>query len=203
MKSREGIGRVVTPEDRSGSAALIAAIFMLALAMALGGLLAGCAGSTGGGATSSTGAVSTTTTPAPSTTTTVAETTTTSLTKLAWSDTGKWQGISVTAAAPQVDPSPELVGAGNKVVYCMVTLTNNGTDPFDYNGLDFILLDTDQQEYDNYGVSSMPDVGEGTLAGGESVSGAVAFEVPQSATPGAVEWQPHSADTPQLAWGQP
>jgi hypothetical protein len=174
----------------------------LALAIVLGGLLAGCAASTGGGTTTSTGAASTTTIPAPTTTTREAETTTTSLVKLAWGGTGIWQGISITVAAPQTDPSPEMVGAGNKVVFCMVTIANNAADAFDYNGLDFVLLDTAHQEYDNYGLSSMLDLGEGSVAPGASVLGAVAFEVPLTATPSGVEWLPQSLPEAQLAWGE-
>lgn len=179
-----------------------AVVVVLAAALALGGLFSGCAGSTGNNPTTSSGGAVTTTSLA-TTTSTAAETTSTTAAKLAWGATGKWQGISVNAASPQTDPSPQLVGAGNKVVYCMVTITNNSAAAFDYNGLDFILLDTEHLEYDNPGLSSTADIGEGTLAVGDSVSGAVAFEVPQTVTPSGLEWQPQSAAGPLLIWGQP
>ena len=105
--------------------------------------------------------------------------------------------------SPQVDPLPESVDTGDKVVYCEVKVINNSKDPLDYNGLDFTLYDTAHSEYDNTGLTSMPDFGEGTLNPGESVEGAVAFELPQGATPGGLEWQPETADTPLLIWGQP
>jgi hypothetical protein len=197
MRSRKGLPSVVA----SSTAVIAVAVVTLALAVALGGLLGGCTGSAGGSTTSSAQAPSSTTI-APETTSTVAETTSTTAAKLTWGQTGKWQGISVTAASPQNDPSPGLVGDGNKVVYCVVTLANTSPDPFDYNGLDFILFDREHQEYDNYGLGSVPDVGEGTLAPGESVTGAVAFEVPQAAVPSGLEWQPRAAGEPQLIWGQ-
>jgi hypothetical protein len=199
MKHCEGSPRAAL----SVIAVMAAAAVLLAVAVALGGLLGGCAGSAGGSATTSNAGAATSTTFAPTTTSTVAETTSTTAAKLAWGDTGKWQGISVTAAGPQTDPSPELVGEGNKVVYCTVNVANNSPDPFDYNGLDFMLFDSAHQEYDSYGLTSMPDFGEGTLAPGESLSGAVAFELPQSATPSGLEWQPQSMTAPQLIWGQP
>ena len=183
-------------------AVIAAAAVTLALAVASGGQLTGCATSTGASTTSS-GDVTTSTTLAPATTSTAGETTSTTAARLTWGDTGKWQGVSVTAASPQNDPSPGLVDAGNKVVYCVVSLVNNSPDPFDYNGLDFILSDTGHQEYDNYGLGSVPDIGEGTLAPGESVSGAVAFELPQAAVPAGLKWQPRAAAEPQLIWGEP
>jgi hypothetical protein len=161
----------------------------------------GCAGSASGTTTSAPG--TTNTTLAPVTTSTVAEATSTTAARLAWGDTGTWQGASISAAQPQVDSVPESVDPGNKVVYCMIKLLNGSKDPFDYNGLDFTLFDTAHQEYDNFGLTSMPDLGVGTLPPGQSVQGTVAFEMPQSATPSGLEWQPQTADTPQLVWGQP
>ena len=197
MRSRKEL----LPAVASTTVVIAAAVATLALAVALGALFGGCAGSAGGTTTSS--AQATTSTLAPATTSTSAETTSTTAAKLTWGQTGKWQGISVTAASPQNDPSPGLVGVGNKVVYCVVTLANTSSDPFDYNGLDFILFDRAHQEYDNYGLGSMPDIGEGTLAPGGSVSGAVAFELPQAAVPSGLGWQPRAAAGPQLIWGQP
>jgi Domain of unknown function (DUF4352) len=165
--------------------------------------LSGCSGLTGGGATTSSGSGATSTTVAPSTSSTVAAATTSTTTaKLAWGDAGNWQGISITAAAPQVDQTPESVDPGDQVVYCMVKVVNNSKDAFDYNGLDFVMFDAAHQKYDNFGLTSMPDFGEGTLAPGESVEGAIAFELPATATPSGLEWQPQTATEPLLVWGE-
>jgi hypothetical protein len=178
-----------------------ATLLGLVMAVAMLAALCGCAESAGAGTTTSSGA---STTIAPTTSSTAAESTTSTTTaKLAWGDTGTWQGISITVAAPQVDPAPESVDPGDQVVYCTVTVVNNSKDAFDYNGLDFLLLDTAHQEYDNFGLTSMPDFGEGTLAPGETIKGAIAFELPASATAGGLEWQPRIASEPQLVWGQP
>jgi hypothetical protein len=161
-------------------------------------LPAACAGS---GATTTT-AAAVTSTSAVTTSTTVAETTTTIVAvKSAWNGSGTWQDISLTAAPPQTDPSPELVGDGNKVVYCMVTFKNGSSDPFDYNGLSFTLTDSAGEQHENFGLTSMPDLGEGTLQPGETVGGAVAFEIPNAATAAGLQWQPDSASGPAIEWG--
>ena len=159
--------------------------------------LTGCAGSGNAATTTSTP----TTTAAPTTTSTEAETTTTLAVPIDWGKTATWEGVSLTANAPTVDPLPESVDTGDQVVYCLVKLVNNTKDPYDYNGLDFSLYDTNHQEYDAFGLTSMPDLGTGTLAPGESAEGAVAFEMPSGATPGALVWQPESAAAPQAIWG--
>jgi hypothetical protein len=179
---------------------LLFSVLLLAAALLLAAMLmvGGCALS--GGATTTT-AAPTTTTAAPSTTTTEAETTTTTAAKLAFGAKGTWEGISVTATRPEIDYSPTLVGEGNKVVYCTVTIVNNSSEPFDYNGLEFTLFDADHQEYDNAGLASVADLGVGTLAPGESADGAVAFEMPIIAAPTGLEWQPSSSPAPTLIWG--
>jgi hypothetical protein len=161
-------------------------------------LAAACAGS---GATTSTSAAATTTSASTTSTTVAATTTTIVAVKSAWGASGTWQDVSLTAAPPQTDPSPELVGDGNKVVYCMVTIKNGSSDPFDYNGLSFTLTDSAGEQYENFGLTSMPDLGEGTLQPGETVEGAVAFEIPQAGTPAGLQWQPDSASAPAVEWG--
>lgn len=173
------------------AAGLVVSVFAL--------LLSGCSLS---GDTTTTTVPAPATTMAPITTTTEAQTTTTVAAELSWDGTGAWNGISVTAAAPQTDNDPAFVGEGNKVVYCTVKLTNGSKEQFDYNGLDFVMFDSAHQEYDNAGLTSMPDLGQGSLAPGESVQGAVAFELPLAAAPSGLEWQPESAGTPNLIWGQ-
>lgn len=184
-----------------GSRARLLAVFILGMVVVA---LSGCAGSGGGSAATISGAGFTSSTLAPATTSTVAPVTTpTTAAKLAWGDAGTWQGISVSATAPLVDPSPDSVDPGDKVVYCLVTMINNSKDAFDYNGLDFTLFDTTHQAYDNFGLTSLPDLADGTLAPGEKVAGAIAFELPAAATPSGLQWQPATADAPELIWGQP
>lgn len=178
-----------------GALALVVVALLLAAALAL----SGC--SLSGGGTTTT-AAPTTTTAAP-TTTTEAETTTTAAIELKFGGKGTWQGISVTVESAQLDTTPVLVGAGNKVVYCMVTIMNGSKDAFDYNGLDFSIYDTNHQEYDNAGMSSVADIGEGTLAPGETAQGAVAFEIPMNAQVAGMKWQPSTSDAPVLIWGTP
>ena len=169
-----------------GALALVVVALLLAAALAL----SGC--SLSGGGTTTT-AAPTTTTAAP-TTTTEAETTTTAAIELKFGGKGTWQGISVTVESAQLDTTPVLVGAGNKVVYCMVTIMNGSKGAFDYNG---------HQEYDNAGMSSVADIGEGTLAPGETAQGAVAFEIPMNAQVAGMKWQPSTSDAPVLIWGTP
>jgi hypothetical protein len=183
------------PRARLLALVVLVAGFTLVVAV----VTAGCGGSSGTTTTSGT----TSTTVAPTTSSTEAETTTTTAAKLAWGGTGTWQGIDITVSEPREDSQPESVDPGDKVVYCMVKMVNDSKDPVDYNGLDFIMYDTDHQQYDNFGLTSMPDFGEGTLAPGDSVWKAVAFEMPSAATPSGMEWQPQTADAPQLIWGQP
>jgi hypothetical protein len=179
---------------------LVPAVIVL---LALVGLvtLSGCGGS-GSAATTGTSASATSTPAAPATPSTEPQTTTTAAAPMEWGATGTWEGISITAAEPRTDATPESVDAGNKVVYAMVKMVNNSKGAYDYNGLEFTLLDTDHQAYDSFGLTSMPDLGSGTLAPGGSVEGAVAFELPSGATPGGLAWQPSSAPAPQLIWGR-
>lgn len=181
-------------------ARLLAVVILVTIVMGL----SGCAGSGGGSAATTSGVGATNSTLASVTTSTAAPaTTSTTAAKLAWGATGAWQGISVSATAPLTDPSPESVDPGDKVVYCLVTMVNNSKDAFDYNGLDFTVFDTAHQEYDNFGLTSLLDLGDGTLAPGEKVAGAIAFELPAAATPSGLEWQPETAGAPELVWGQP
>lgn len=184
-------GRVM---GRPVVAALAAAVLIVA-ALALGGCSLG-------GSTTTTVAV--TTTVAPTTTSTEPESTTIpiSTATLRFGDKGTWQGISVTAVAPETDTTPVSVGAGDRVVYCMVTIVNNSKDPLDYNGLDFQLFDADKQEYDNTALPSVADLGEGTVAPGETAEGAVAFELPVAARIDSLEWLPGGVDTPVFVWQQ-
>lgn len=176
------------------AAALVAAALSIAAAAAL----AGC--SLGGSTTTTT--VRVTTTAAPITTTTQPETTTTVISTgtLGFGEKGTWNGITVTVESPEVDPAPALVGEGNRVVLSMVTITNEGKDVFDYNGLDFQLYDADENEYDSAGLSSVADLGQGSLAPGETAQGAVAFELPMLAKVATVDWQPADTQTPVFIW---
>jgi hypothetical protein len=176
----------------------VVALMTMALLAVAAPALAGCSLS-GGGTTTTVKA--TTTTAAPPTTTTEAETTTTTATKLKFNDKGTWEGISVTVESPQTDTTPILVGAGNRVVFCMVTVINGSKDAFDYNGLDFTLT-ADGEEYENAGLTSVVDLGVGTLAPGETAQGAVAFEVPLAAKITSMDWQPGTSEAPVLIWGQ-
>jgi hypothetical protein len=187
----------MTPRARSLAATTCIVVLLLAAAL----VWSGCSGSAGGATT--TIAAITTSIVAPETTSTIADTTTTTALMLEWGEKGTWQDISVTVDAPQLDPTPESVDAGNKVVYCMVKIVNNSKDPFDFNGLDFMLFDAAHEEYDNFGLTSKADLAEGTLAPGGTATGAVAFEMPESAAPSGVEWQPQTEAAPVLIWGQP
>ena len=145
---------------------LLAIVAVVAVLVVLGG----CAGSAGGGTSTSSGS-SATTTLAPTSSSAAVETTSTTAAKLAWGDAGTWQGISITATTPETDTAPESVDPGDKVVYCMVKVVNNSKDAFDYNGLDFTMFDSTHQTYDNFGLTSILDFGEGTLAPASRCSG--------------------------------
>ena len=175
-------------------ARLLAVVTSVALAAVLGG----CAGSTSGGTVASS---TTSASAAPATSSTAAaETTSTTAARLAWGETGTWQGISITITAPLTDSAPESVDPGDKVVYCLVTVVNNSKDAFDYNGLDFMLFDAAHQEYDNFGLTSLPDFGEGTLAPARRSRGPSRMNYRWQRHP-AASMEPQTAAGPQLGLG--
>lgn len=123
--------------------------------------------------------------------------------KLAFGETGTWKGIEITVSEPTVDTKAEFVSEGKKVVYCTVVIKNNSDKDFDYNALGFTMFDSEHQSYDAFGMASVPDLSSGTLAPGETVKGAIAYEMPENATPGGIKWQPTIADSTKLVWGNP
>jgi hypothetical protein len=75
----------------------------------------------------------------------------------------KWGGVAdlgdllVTVSAP-VDDTANVDEwswtEGEKNIYCMVTITNNGDEAYSYNGLAFTMYDREGLSYDSFGTSS-------------------------------------------------
>jgi hypothetical protein len=98
------------------------------------------------------------------------------------------EGVAIAASAPLADPETEPVHAGRVVLYSVVEMTNGGDEPFSYKQADFYL-------YADLGFSvggvdgsltpsgEAPPLASGTLEPGQTVRGAVAFELTTEAVP--------------------
>ncbi len=70
--------------------------------------------------------------------------------------------------------------AGNKYVEADILIENGGSEPIDYNILDFKLQDNEGYSYNTaFGGSSEPSLSAGTLQKGQKTRGFVSFEIPK------------------------
>jgi hypothetical protein len=120
----------------------------------------------------------------------------------AWGDAVEVYGLTVTVEAPQEDTEAPLVDEGNKVVYCMVTITNNDGEPYEYNALCFEMLDAESQPYESYASTSQPKLVHGFIQPGRSLKAAVAYELPKAAEAATIIFSPIYASPDQLIWGK-
>jgi hypothetical protein len=130
---------------------------------------------------------------------------------LAWGDTvvGEASGVSITVDAPVDDSAnldsfeKDMLDPGTVPMYCMVTMTNNGTEPFAYNVYGFTLFDSANAPHD--GMESMfcgqPTLGSGDLLPGRTVTGAITAVVPEGETIAHVDFQPSMMDSTVASWG--
>ena len=150
------------------------------------------------GTTATTTVAATTTTLAPEATTTSAATGV-----HAWGEAVQVGDLTVTVAAPVEDAKATSVKEGEKVVYCTITIVNNGKDMFAYNPWAFALFDAENQAYDPRGRSSQPGFGAGDLAPGRTVKGAWACKMSKDALPAYMQFEPlGSGHGIQIIWGK-
>jgi len=108
-----------------------------------------------------TASAETTTTTEPFPTTAPAPTTTTAATGVrAWGEAVETHSLTVTADAPKEDTKAPLPKEGEKRVYCMVTIVNNGSEPYEYNPLYSQMFDAESQPYDVYPSTSQPQAAD-------------------------------------------
>jgi hypothetical protein len=95
-----------------------------------------------------------------------------------------------------------LLEPGEKAIYCMVTIVNNGSEPFAYNTLGFTMYDSEGLTYDSlFPVSTQPDLGSGDLLPGRTVRGAISYAMPEEASPAYVDFTRSLFDTVEASWG--
>ena len=95
-----------------------------------------------------------------------------------------------------------MLEPGQKAIYCMVEIVNNGDEPFSYNTLGFVMYDSEGMTYDSlFPVSSQPDLGSGDLLPGRTVKGAISFAMPEGASPAYVDFQRDIFSDVDASWG--
>lgn len=107
--------------------------------------------------------------------------------ELRWGETAAVDGGAVTVDAPMIDPAVEASQPGFMVVFCMVAITNTGETPISFAPYDFNL---EGGRSGSGGMGSKPASGAlemGTLSPGQTVTGAVRFNL-------------HEDDAPVLVW---
>jgi hypothetical protein len=121
-------------------------------------------------------------------------------TDLVFGETGVWEGIQVTVSAPTDDPEADTALEDERVVYCSVSMFNTSNQPLEYDGLEFILFDSEDQLYEDFGEPSVPALGVGILEPGDTATGAVAYNVPLQGSFDRVAWQRNFLADPELTW---
>ena len=150
-----------------------------------------------------TASAETTTTTEPFPTTAPAPTTTTAATGVrAWGEAVETHSLTVTADAPKEDTKAPLPKEGEKRVYCMVTIVNNGSEPYEYNPLYSQMFDAESQPYDVYPSTSQPLLDHGFLLPGRTIKAAVPFSLPKTAEPATLIFTPVYGTPEQVIWGK-
>ncbi len=121
-------------------------------------------------------------------------------TDLIFGETGVWEGVQVTVSTPTDDPEADAPLDNERIVYCTVGMVNRSNQSLEYDGLEFMLFDSEGQLYEDFGKSSIPALGVGILEPGDTVTGAVAYNLPTQATVSSVAWQRGFLADPQLTW---
>ncbi|MCX8032730.1 MAG: DUF4352 domain-containing protein [Thermoleophilia bacterium] len=127
-----------------------------------------------------------------------------------WGGTAKLKGLEITVAAPVDDTAnldeitrEMLLEPNQKAVYCMVSISNIGDEPYSYNALAFTMYDTEGMKYESLmAPCSKPDLGTGQVLPGKTVKGAVAFAMPEDATPSYVVFQRDIFSDIEAKWGE-
>jgi len=197
----------------------------LIVGLALLVLVAGCGNSSespttsasASGPTSTVAATTETTAPVEITTTSettaVVETTTTAETSgppaQKFGATVDLGDLLITVQAP-VDDTANLdattkelmLGPGQKAVYCMVSIVNNGSQTFAYDSAGFTMFDAEGLTYESlFPVSTQPDLGSGDLLPGRTVKGAISWAMEKAATPAYVNFQRSATGGTEASWG--
>jgi hypothetical protein len=116
--------------------------------------------------------------------------------------------VTIMVAAPKVDSQARPAHPGNVVLYCVVEITNGGDAPFDYRPVDFALFVPEGvsaggvlgEDDDLLITVSQPPLLAGTLGPGETIWGAVAFEVSSDSVSTVEQVMFGHADPPGGTW---
>ena len=96
-----------------------------------------------------------------------------------WGETITVDGGEIRVDAPLRDPDGKILHAGDKLVYCVVSLRNTGSTPLPYDQADFYLNTPNEAWAGGYGGAATvlePPLGAGTLEPGGTARGAASFE---------------------------
>lgn len=104
-------------------------------------------------------------------------------------------GVTVTFGAPKRDSGGQDASLKPGTIFqdVHVTMSNHGKYHYEYNSLDFALLDAgahDYQEAGAYNNNLAQPLNTGKLGPGQTISGDLSFIVPATATPAAIRWIP-------------
>lgn len=104
-------------------------------------------------------------------------------------------GVTVTVSAARRDHGgqSDMVKPGMIFQDIHLRIANHGKYHYAYNALDFALLDSGARDYGEQGdfnSNLAQHIDTGTLGPGQSVSGDIAFIVPDATRPAALRWTP-------------
>lgn len=91
--------------------------------------------------------------------------------------------LELTAGPPTVDPDPQVVSPGSKVVIVQVTARNVGSDIAGYNAGEFKLVDNQGKEHSDFGMTKKQKLSAGVLQPGTTATGYLSFELTNEAQP--------------------
>jgi Domain of unknown function (DUF4352) len=102
-----------------------------------------------------------------------------------WSGTSAYTvgNLELVAGPPTVDPDPQVVSPGSKVVIVQVTARNVGSDIAGYNAGEFKLVDNQGKEHSDFGMTKKQKLSAGVLQPGATATGYLSFELTNEAQP--------------------
>jgi hypothetical protein len=126
---------------------------------------------------------------------------------LKWGDAIGLGDLDVTVEAP-IDDTANLdrterlfLTEGAKLISCLVTIKNNGSEPYEYNMMCFTMQDAKGFTYDPFGVTSQPMLSSGSVLPGRVVKGAIGFELVEGAVPAFLSFQREVFGEAAASWG--
>ncbi len=117
-----------------------------------------------------------------------------------WGEPVEVYGLSVTVEAPKADTTSPTVIREEQLWYCMVTIVNHDSEPYEYGAICFQMLDEQSQPYDSGGEVRLPQLVRGFVQQGRTIRGAVAFTLPKGAQPATLIFSPVYGLPEQAIW---